>query len=120
MFILGTIYVASNARTIELGYVRNRNFPGGPAQYSYYIYSEPITIVGLVAFFGANWMCDALLVGFSWFSSSYILTLFVVSFIVVEIVHHLPEFEIPARGRRISGSTIHMLSLYVLFRSPSF
>ncbi|KAG7100299.1 hypothetical protein E1B28_002074 [Marasmius oreades] len=61
MFILGTIYIASNARTMELSYVLNRNYPGGPAQYSYYIYSQPITIVGLVAFFGANWMSDALL-----------------------------------------------------------
>ncbi|KAF9256980.1 hypothetical protein L218DRAFT_807646, partial [Marasmius fiardii PR-910] len=61
MFILGTIYIAANTRTIELGYVWNRNYPGGPAAYNLHIYSEAITIVGLVAFFGSNWMSDALL-----------------------------------------------------------
>lgn len=62
MLFLGTVYVASNARTAQLSYVNDRNYPGGPAQYAIFIFDQPITIVGLVAFFGANWMTDAVLV----------------------------------------------------------
>ncbi|KAL0058280.1 hypothetical protein AAF712_015051 [Marasmius tenuissimus] len=61
MAISGTLYVASNTRTIELAYVFNRNFPEGPAAYNLYIFSEPITVLGVAAYFIANWMSDALL-----------------------------------------------------------
>jgi len=62
MFFFCTVYVASNARTTQLAYVNNRNFPGGPAQYAIFIFDQPITTVGLVAFFAINWMTDAVLV----------------------------------------------------------
>ncbi|KAL0574836.1 hypothetical protein V5O48_007134 [Marasmius crinis-equi] len=61
MFVFGSIYLGTTTRTIELAYVLNRNFPGGPTQYDRHIFSEPITVAGLVPFFAANWMSDALL-----------------------------------------------------------
>ncbi|THV07092.1 hypothetical protein K435DRAFT_644058 [Dendrothele bispora CBS 962.96] len=61
MAIFGTLYVASNARTMQLAYVNNRLFPAGPAQYDLVIFFTPDTIFGLVSFFAAGWMCDALL-----------------------------------------------------------
>ena len=65
MFILGTIYMVSNTGSQVVCYVQIRNFPGGPAQCNYYLYSAPITISGVVVFFWSNWMADALLVSFS-------------------------------------------------------
>lgn len=62
MFLFCTVYVASNARNTQLAYVNNRNFPGGPAQYTIFIFDQPTTKVGLVAFFAINWMTDAVLV----------------------------------------------------------
>jgi len=62
MFFFCTVYVASNARNTQLAYVNNRNFPGGPAQYTIFIFDQPTTKVGLVAFFAINWMTDAVLV----------------------------------------------------------
>lgn len=62
MFLLGALYCASNARTTQEAYVDNKGFPGGPNAYANFIFDQPITIAGLVAFFGANWMTDAILV----------------------------------------------------------
>ncbi|KAF8987611.1 hypothetical protein BDQ17DRAFT_1289183 [Cyathus striatus] len=72
-FILATLYVAANARTTQLAYVNNRNFPGGPNQYAIYIFDQPVTTFGLVAFFAANWFTDALLIWRLWviYQSTY-------------------------------------------------
>lgn len=61
MLLLGAVYCASNARSTQEAYVDNKNFPGGPNAYANFIFDQPITIAGLIAFFGANWMTDAIL-----------------------------------------------------------
>ncbi|KIJ65463.1 hypothetical protein HYDPIDRAFT_88626 [Hydnomerulius pinastri MD-312] len=46
MFALGTLYTASNARTIQLAYVNHRLFEAGPAVYDDLIYPKPVSIFG--------------------------------------------------------------------------
>lgn len=65
MFILGTLYTVSSARTIQLAYVNHRLFDAGPAAYDILIFSEPINILGIVSYVIANWFADALIVSLS-------------------------------------------------------
>ena len=62
LLVLSTLYVASNAYTTQLAYVNDRNFPGGPAAYSSFIFYLPISIMGLCSFFAINWITDIVLV----------------------------------------------------------
>ncbi|KAH7911149.1 hypothetical protein BJ138DRAFT_1007227 [Hygrophoropsis aurantiaca] len=61
MTILGTLYTAFNARTIQLAYVNHKDFSAGPTVYDAMIYHELITILGTTTYVIANWMADALI-----------------------------------------------------------
>ncbi|KAF8662102.1 hypothetical protein AX16_001212 [Volvariella volvacea WC 439] len=61
MFILGTLYVVSNASTTDMAYVKHRLYEGGPAAYALLIYSHPLTILGSSCWIIINWMTDALM-----------------------------------------------------------
>ncbi|PPQ64041.1 hypothetical protein CVT24_008854 [Panaeolus cyanescens] len=62
MFILSTLTMASQAKMTELGFVDNRNFPGGPSAYEAQMFSIPISSMGNVCFSIMNWLSDCLLV----------------------------------------------------------
>ncbi|KIJ94327.1 hypothetical protein K443DRAFT_134787 [Laccaria amethystina LaAM-08-1] len=48
MFILSTLTMASQAEMTQLGFIDNRDFPGGPAAYETVMFSIPISMLGNV------------------------------------------------------------------------
>ena len=62
MFILSTLTIASQAEMTQLGFIENRNFPGGPAAYEELMFSIPISSLGNYCFSLMNWFSDSLLV----------------------------------------------------------
>ncbi|KAF8151329.1 hypothetical protein B0H34DRAFT_664418 [Crassisporium funariophilum] len=61
IFILCTLTMASQAEMTQLGFVDNRDFPGGPAAFQELMFSLPISRLGNVCFFLLNWCSDFLL-----------------------------------------------------------
>ena len=64
MFILSTLTMASQAEMTQLGFIENRDYPGGPAAYETVMFSIPISMLGNVCFQLMNWSADSLLVRF--------------------------------------------------------
>lgn len=64
IFILGTLFYASNAQFTQLAFIDNRNIDGGPGAYEETMFSIPIDELGNVCAIMSTWLCDALLVGF--------------------------------------------------------
>ena len=62
LFCLDTIYAACSARDIELNYVDDREYPGGPLQYFLNTSYIPVNTISVAVFFVANVLADALLV----------------------------------------------------------
>ena len=65
LFILNTIYAACTARDVQLDYIDDRNYPGGPLAYFLATTAIPVNVIAFVVFFIANVLADALLVSFS-------------------------------------------------------
>ncbi|CAA7268541.1 unnamed protein product [Cyclocybe aegerita] len=61
MFILSTLTVASQAEMTQLGFIVNRNFPGGPAAFQNIMFSIPISRIGNVCFSLMNWFANCVL-----------------------------------------------------------
>jgi len=61
MFILSTLTIASQAEMTQLGFIENRDFPGGPAAYEELMFSIPISSLGNYCFSLMNWFSDSLL-----------------------------------------------------------
>ncbi|TBU26636.1 hypothetical protein BD311DRAFT_789690 [Dichomitus squalens] len=66
LLIVQTIYSIAQARTVQLLYVENRNYPGGPWQYFLATQSQPINIVYFVTLYLAIFMCDLLVLWRCW------------------------------------------------------
>lgn len=62
LFILNTIYAACSARDVQLDYIDNRNYPGGPLQFFLATTAIPVNVTAFVVFFIANVLADGLLV----------------------------------------------------------
>ena len=62
VFIMNTLYTASVSRVLELTFVDNDDFPGGPFAYLNLEFFIPINILGSIVFLIANWLLDALMV----------------------------------------------------------
>lgn len=62
IFILSTLTMASQAQMTQLGFIDNRNFPGGPAAYEELKFSSPISSLGNYCVSLMNWFSDTLLV----------------------------------------------------------
>lgn len=75
MFILSTLFYASNAQFTQLAFIDNRNFPGGPNTYEQIMFSIPIDELGNVCAIMTTWLADALLV--SLVSSPYMPPFFI-------------------------------------------
>ncbi|KIJ64812.1 hypothetical protein HYDPIDRAFT_40011 [Hydnomerulius pinastri MD-312] len=58
VFALGTIYVAFNTDITQLGFINNRNYPGGPSVFEENTSSPPLN----VAFVLSNWCADVLMI----------------------------------------------------------
>ncbi|KAJ6547832.1 hypothetical protein DFH09DRAFT_1039879 [Mycena vulgaris] len=61
-FILATLFQGSIAKYVQLAFVEDRDFPGGPAAYEEDMFSIPVDEIGNVAFVLTNWFSDALVV----------------------------------------------------------
>lgn len=62
MFCLATIFVGLNTRSLQMGLIDNRNYPGGPVAYWTNAYSLALTVVPNAASVISSWLADALLV----------------------------------------------------------
>ncbi|KAI0693072.1 hypothetical protein BC835DRAFT_1093748 [Cytidiella melzeri] len=62
IFILGTLFYASNAQFTQLAFIDNRNIEGGPGVYEETMFSVPVDELGNVCAIMSTWLCDALLV----------------------------------------------------------
>ncbi|KZT71133.1 hypothetical protein DAEQUDRAFT_764067 [Daedalea quercina L-15889] len=62
IFVLGTLFMAFNAKFAQMAFIQYRNFPGGPGAYEEVDFSNPIDEVANVCFIIGNWLMDALLV----------------------------------------------------------
>ena|ERR1700761_5265443 len=62
VFALGTIGNAGSARTAQLTWIDNRNYPGGPNAFTVDQYNIPSNIMGDAGFVLASWCQDSYLV----------------------------------------------------------
>ncbi|KAH7883042.1 hypothetical protein F5I97DRAFT_1815368 [Phlebopus sp. FC_14] len=58
LFTIGTVYVACNSEITQLGFINNRNYPGGPSAFEENTSSPPLN----VAFVLSNWCADLLMI----------------------------------------------------------
>ncbi|KAH7926277.1 hypothetical protein BV22DRAFT_371986 [Leucogyrophana mollusca] len=60
MFSITTTAFATNSQFIQLAFVNNRNYPGGPGAYVYAMYSIPVNTISngmsLLSNWGASWL----------------------------------------------------------------
>ncbi|KAJ7670412.1 hypothetical protein B0H14DRAFT_1027016 [Mycena olivaceomarginata] len=61
-FILATLFEGSLAKYVQLAFIEDRNFPGGPGAYEAAMFSIPVDEIGNVAFVLTNWLSDGLVV----------------------------------------------------------
>ncbi|KAI0714654.1 hypothetical protein C8Q76DRAFT_840916 [Earliella scabrosa] len=61
-----TIFAIDQARTVEIIYVDNRNYPGGPWQYFLDTQSQAINVVFYATFFLVTFLCDLLVLWRCW------------------------------------------------------
>ncbi|KAJ6631195.1 hypothetical protein B0H10DRAFT_1981348 [Mycena sp. CBHHK59/15] len=61
-FVLGTLSIAATAKFLELAYIRNRNFPGGPSAFQDAMRAVPSGKIGNAAFASVNWLAEALMI----------------------------------------------------------
>ena len=67
VFILGSIGNGAQMRLLELAYVDDRNYPGGPGAFEEYDGSIRVNVVGTAAYVVNAWLADGLLVCYlSW------------------------------------------------------
>ena len=62
LLAIETAYAVVQARTVQLMYVENRNYPGGPWQYFLDTQNLPVNVIFTAAFFSLTFLCDLLVV----------------------------------------------------------
>lgn len=62
IFLLGSLFLASNNEFTQLAFITNRNYPGGPGQFETDMFSIPADEVSNVSFVLSNWSADLLIV----------------------------------------------------------
>ena len=62
LFSVETIYVAVQARTVQLMYIDNRNYPGGPWQYFLDTQNLPVNVMFYATLFVMTFLSDLLVV----------------------------------------------------------
>lgn len=63
--LMNGVWTATSAYGLQLTYIDNRNYPGGPFAFLQIEFSDPSQVVALTAYIVANVMADALLVRYS-------------------------------------------------------
>lgn len=67
-FILGTLYIISDARVNQFIFIDDRNYPGGPIAFTTEQYSIPLNVLTNVSHILGTWFADALIVRSLFFS----------------------------------------------------
>ena len=62
LLAIETAYAVVQARTVQLMYVENRNYPGGPWQYFLDTQNLPVNVIFTAAVFSLTFLCDLLVV----------------------------------------------------------
>ncbi|KAJ6547829.1 hypothetical protein DFH09DRAFT_1170671 [Mycena vulgaris] len=62
IFAVGTLFMGATAKYLDLAYIQNRNFPGGPSAFQNAMLSAPIARLGNVTFVMTNWISGALMI----------------------------------------------------------
>lgn len=75
VFILNTLFCASADRVLELTFVDNDDFPGGPLAWLNLESYIPVDVLGTITFCIVNWLLDALMVCYS---ILYLLKLYII------------------------------------------
>ncbi|CCM05252.1 uncharacterized protein FIBRA_07462 [Fibroporia radiculosa] len=62
IFIISTLFMGSQVKFIQLAFIEDRNFPGGPNAYVEDEFSNPTDEIANVCFVVGNWIMDAFLI----------------------------------------------------------
>ncbi|KAJ3559467.1 hypothetical protein NM688_g338 [Phlebia brevispora] len=62
IFIVETIFLAVQARTVQICYIDNRNYPGGPWQFFLATQNLPVNVMFYATLFLITFLCDCLVV----------------------------------------------------------
>ena len=62
IFIVETIFVGVQARTVQISYIDNRNYPGGPWAYFLATQNLPVNVMFYATLFIITFLCDTLVV----------------------------------------------------------
>lgn len=62
LLVITTVWEIAQARTIQLAYIDNRNFPGGPWQWFLASQSDPVNVILYALLFLETFLCDLLVV----------------------------------------------------------
>ncbi|KAJ3013836.1 hypothetical protein NUW54_g1477 [Trametes sanguinea] len=66
LFAVETIFSIVQARTVQLVYIENRNYPGGPWSYFLATQSQPVNVIFYACIFVTTFLCDALMLWRNW------------------------------------------------------
>jgi len=83
MFVLATIYLIVQARTVQLVYIDNRNYPAGPWAWFLNYQSLPVNVIFYATFFLMTFFADALVLWrcwVIWVSSGHLTAALVIAF----------------------------------------
>lgn len=62
VFVIETLFIAVQARTVQLIYIDNRNYPGGPWAYFLATQSLAVNVIFYATLFVITFLCDCLVV----------------------------------------------------------
>ncbi|EPQ61278.1 hypothetical protein GLOTRDRAFT_125003 [Gloeophyllum trabeum ATCC 11539] len=71
LFVVATVQVGASIKFMQMTWIDNRNFPGGPAMYIQMVFSAWINTVSNVAYVINNFLADGLLIYRIWIFWSY-------------------------------------------------
>ncbi|OSD05325.1 hypothetical protein PYCCODRAFT_1465244 [Trametes coccinea BRFM310] len=66
LLFIETGFSIVQARTVQMIYIENRNYPGGPWDYFIQTQDQPLNIIFYSTFFAATFLCDMLMLWRNW------------------------------------------------------
>ncbi|KAH7903033.1 hypothetical protein BJ138DRAFT_1168621 [Hygrophoropsis aurantiaca] len=61
VFGFATVVFATNSKFVQLAFINNRDYPGGPGAYTNAMFSIPVNLVSSIAYLLANWCATGLM-----------------------------------------------------------
>ncbi|KAI9062690.1 hypothetical protein FKP32DRAFT_1723600 [Trametes sanguinea] len=66
LFLVETVYSIVQARTVQLVYIENRNYSGGPWRYFLDTQNQPVNVIFYACIFITTFLCDAMMLWRNW------------------------------------------------------